>query len=81
MATLVAYQKSLKARAIKCTVTKSQLSELLSVRWLTYLPYYSLDGVPPKFNFFLQWANLIGPSLKKKEIMEIPQGRRFYFEV
>jgi len=35
----VDYQKSLKARAIKCTVTKSQLSELLSVWWSSYLPY------------------------------------------
>jgi hypothetical protein len=30
-----------------------------------------LDDVPPKFNLFLQRANLIGSSLKKNETMEL----------
>jgi hypothetical protein len=30
--------------------------------------------------FFSQWANLIGPSLKKNETMEVPLNRRFYFD-
>jgi hypothetical protein len=31
-----------------------------------------LDDAPPKFNLFLQQANLIGSSLKKHETMEVP---------
>ncbi len=30
------------------------------------------------FLFWLQWANLAGPSPKKVETMEAPQNRRFY---
>ncbi len=42
--------------------------------------------MPPKFNFFfylpfLELGNLIGPSLKKSEIMVASQNRKFYFEV
>jgi hypothetical protein len=29
----------------------------------------------------LQWANLIGPSLKKNQTTEAPQNKRLYFEV
>jgi len=44
---------------------------LLFIRWGT-----------SQVQFFLQWTNLIGPSLKKKnEIMKAPQNRRFYFEI
>ncbi len=33
---------------------------------------YSLDKAPPKFNFVvLQWANLIGPSLKKMKLWRL----------
>jgi hypothetical protein len=30
---------------------------------------------------FLQQANLIGPSLKKLETMDVPQTKRLYFEI
>jgi hypothetical protein len=44
---------------------------------------YSLDEVPPKFNFILFHNDSIwlAHHYKKYETMEAPQNRRFYFEV
>jgi hypothetical protein len=44
---------------------------------------FSLDEVPPNFNFFyfLQQTHLTAPSLKNNETMEASQNRTFYFEV
>jgi hypothetical protein len=33
------------------------------------------------FFFFVRWANLISPSLRKTKTMETPWNRRYYFEV
>jgi len=58
------------------SLSKSNHSPLLLIRWGASHVLF--------FFFFLQQANLIGPSLKKNETnepMEAPKNRRLYFEV
>ncbi len=62
---------------------KKKLRPFINVCWAFHfspLLFTSRWGAS-QVQFFLQRANLIGPSLNKTKTMEAPQNIRFYFEV